>query len=161
MARLLTKHDRDKNLYHRPPNIEASINEALNQSLDELRRRAELDDRSPGHLPSECLVHLIRDAGRRADDGTMNVLLPFLFARCECILLVKIPDDGFENAAEIPMKCWGSLPNSLLMTDAMTTTMNSISTSAGSTRHSKPSELTSSGERKLKPLTLSDVKKPV
>jgi DNA-directed RNA polymerase specialized sigma24 family protein len=101
MAQPLMKQDRNKNLYYRPPNIEASINEALNQGLDELRRRAELDDRSPGHLPSECLVHLIRDAGRRADDGTMNVLLPFLFARCEGILLAKVPDDGYENAAEI------------------------------------------------------------
>ena len=99
MARPLTKHDRNGNRYYRPPNIEATINEALNQDLSTLCQRAALDYRSPGGLPSECLVHLIRDAGCRGDQAMMTALLPPLLTRCEANLCAKITDDQFRDAA--------------------------------------------------------------
>jgi len=101
MARPLTKHDQNGNGYQRPPNIEASINEALSQDLPTLRQRAELGYRLPGYLPSECLVHLIREAGRRADHAMMNALLPFLLKRCKDILSSRITNDQFSNAEDL------------------------------------------------------------
>lgn len=100
MARPLMKHDQNGNRYSRPPNIEASINEALTQDLPTLCQRAALGY-SPLGLPSECIVHLIRDAGRRADHAVMNALLPFLLTRCMDILRNKITNDQFSNADDL------------------------------------------------------------
>ena len=67
MARPLTKHDQHGTLYSRPPLIEGLIDVALSQDLATLRTRAALrDQKAPEFLPSECLVHLVRD-GRRRD----------------------------------------------------------------------------------------------
>jgi len=99
MARQLMKQDLNGNCYKRPLNIEASIDMALTLDVSVLQQRATLKRRSPGYISSECLVHLIRDAGRRADYDTMNPLLTILLARCEANLCTKIPDDKFQNAA--------------------------------------------------------------
>lgn len=107
MARPLTKHDQNGNRYTRPPNIETLINEALTQDLNTLRQRAELGYRLPGYLPSEILVHLIREAGRRGDHPMMNALLPFLLKRCKDILSSKITKDHFFNADDLSEEVLG------------------------------------------------------
>lgn len=92
MARPLTKIDHDGHLYIRPPSVEASIDAAIGQDLQTLDNRAAITDpRSADFLPLECLVHLIRDAGRRGDENAMNTLLPRLLGRCEAILRKKMP----------------------------------------------------------------------
>jgi len=101
MARLLTKQDQKGNRYGRPKKIETTIDEALTQDLTTLCQRADLNCCCPDRLPLECLVHLIRDAGRREDHHTMNTLIRPLLARCEAILCAKIPDDRFHNAAHL------------------------------------------------------------
>src|SRR4051794_21043484 len=66
MARpLLKTKEHDGTLYKRLPEIEAAIDAALTQDLETLCRRAKIrDKRATDYLPSECLVHLIRDAHR-------------------------------------------------------------------------------------------------
>ena|SRR5581483_1189401 len=100
MARPLSKHNlQDGNRYIRPTNIEAAIDAALAQDLRTLCSRAASQDRhSPEYLPSECLVHLIREARRRDDDASMNALLLPLLERCKVILLHNVSDE-IPNAA--------------------------------------------------------------
>lgn len=53
----------------RPPGIERKIDIALTQDWATLSRRArETNPQSGDFLPSECLVHLLRDAIRRGED---------------------------------------------------------------------------------------------
>jgi hypothetical protein len=93
MAQLLTKRDQDGHPYIRPPNIEAAIDTALRQDLKTISRRSGILDRhSSEYLPSECLVHLIREGRRRNDRVLMNELLPHLLGRCEAILKAKVSD---------------------------------------------------------------------
>lgn len=100
MTRPLTKKDNDGNLYIRPEAIEA-IDTALKQDLAVLQLRAEvMDKESPNYLRTECLVHIIRRAKRVGDERTMSALLPWLLARCEGVLLKRIPDSR-PNGAEI------------------------------------------------------------
>ena len=62
MARPLNKTKPDGAPYTRPPEIEAAIDAALGQDLEIVCDRARLRDRQAGtYLPSECLVHLIRE----------------------------------------------------------------------------------------------------
>jgi hypothetical protein len=42
------------------------------------------------YLPSECLVHLIREAKRRGDDAARDALLPLPLARCDANLNAKV-----------------------------------------------------------------------
>lgn len=99
MARQLMKHDQNGNRYQRPPKTEAEIDVALAQNITTLQQRATLNRSSPDYISSECLVYLIRDAGRRGDHPVMNLLMPILLARCEANLCSKIPDDKYQNAA--------------------------------------------------------------
>jgi RNA polymerase sigma factor (sigma-70 family) len=103
MARPLRKTKADGTPYKRFPAIEAAIDAALRiQDLDILRRRAEVRDRrSPDYLPSECLIHLIRDARWRDDKTAMNTLLPPLLDRCEANLKSKVPDGQIATAADL------------------------------------------------------------
>jgi hypothetical protein len=95
MARPLSKTKKENGaLYTRFPKIEAAINVAINQDLDTLCRRAKIrDQQSPEHLPSECLVHLIRDAHRGGDDRKRDALLRLLFERCHAVLNKKVDRD--------------------------------------------------------------------
>ncbi len=100
MARLLAKHDRDGNRYVRQCSIEHILESALGQDLSTLSRCARIvAPETPGFLPSECLVHLIRDARRRNDEATMNELLPILLQRCEGTLATavsnQLPDAAY------------------------------------------------------------------
>jgi hypothetical protein len=102
MARALTKMDRSGKLYKRPGDVETAIDIAIKQDLDTLARRAwNSDPDKTEFLPMECLVHLLRDAGRRRDDQAMRALMPPLLARCENVLRAKIPDNTSPNAPEI------------------------------------------------------------
>lgn len=90
MARPLQKTTNGKP-YSRPLEIEAATHAALAQDLATQRRRALIRDRHhPEYLPSECLVHLIREAMRRHDDAARDALLPLLLARCKANLNAKV-----------------------------------------------------------------------
>jgi hypothetical protein len=100
MARPLTKHDRNGNLYVRQLSTERTLESALDMDLSTLSRSARiLDPGTPGFLPPECLVHLIRDARRRNDETRMNELLPILLQRCEDALAAavsnQLPDAAY------------------------------------------------------------------
>ena len=93
MVRPLTKRTKKGGLYVRPPAVETAIRAALRQDWTTLGRRLEITDtRSPEHLSSECLVHLVRDASRKGDERRMNAILLVLLGRCEAILKTKIPN---------------------------------------------------------------------
>jgi hypothetical protein len=76
--------------------IEAAIDVALGQTPVTWRARAAITDRkAPDYLPSECLVHLIRNAMRQSNaeathNSVANALLPFLLKRCEANLKAKV-----------------------------------------------------------------------
>lgn len=102
MARALTKTDRSGKPYTRPGNVETAIDIAIKQDLDTLARRAWISDPDNAEfLPMECLVHLLRDAGRRRSDHAMRMLMPPLLGRCENVLRAKITDNSFPNAPEL------------------------------------------------------------
>lgn len=93
MARPLTKRDRNGNRYARQSNIERTLEDALAQDLPTLQRRSRIrDPETSSFLPSECLVHLIRDGRRRHDEAAVNELLPILLHRCEDALAGAVPN---------------------------------------------------------------------
>jgi DNA-directed RNA polymerase specialized sigma24 family protein len=101
MARPLVKKKNGK-LYTRPPGIEAKIDAALTQDWATLSKRARVTDpRATDFLPSECLVHLIRDAIRRGDHRIATVLMPTLLVRAEANLLKTVPDSRMRNAEAV------------------------------------------------------------
>lgn len=100
MARPLEKTTNGK-LYTRPPEIEAATNAALAQDLDTQLRRALIRDKhDTDYLPSECLLHLIREVRRRQDDAARDALLPLLLARVEANLNAKV-DGQIPGAVEL------------------------------------------------------------
>lgn len=101
MTRPLTRKTGGGAAYARPKGIEESIEPALRLPPDTLRRRAKIRARvDPEYLPSECLVHLIRDAGRKRDFPLVTDLMQALSGRCAAILLKRFPDAA-RGAAEI------------------------------------------------------------
>lgn len=89
----LTKHTKQKKRYTRPARIEAAIESVQADTMTEQRRRSHLtDSSSPDYLPSEVIVHLVRQARRRDDEATMNALLPALLGRCAAILRSRVQD---------------------------------------------------------------------
>lgn len=102
MARALTKTDRSGKPYTRPDSVEAAIDVAIKQDLNILAMRARISDPTKSEfLPMECLVHLLRDAGRRRDDHAMRTLMPPFLARCESVLRSAMPDNSFPNATDM------------------------------------------------------------
>ena len=102
MIRALTKKDQHGTPYRRPAEVEKAIDVATQQDIVTLRERAVVwKPDSLDFIPMECLVYIIREAGRCHQDQTMSVLLPPLLARCEAILKGKILDSDMPNAAEI------------------------------------------------------------
>jgi hypothetical protein len=102
MIRPLTKKDQYGAPYKRPAEVETAIDAAIQLDFVALRERAVVwNPDSPDFIPIECLVYIIREAGRRHDEQTMSVLLPLLLARCEARLKKKILDSDVPNAAEI------------------------------------------------------------
>ncbi|MBR1256411.1 hypothetical protein JQ634_22230 [Bradyrhizobium sp. AUGA SZCCT0240] len=93
MARALNKMTKGGVGYKRPPEIEACIEVALGQALDEQLRRAPIND--PTHrdyMPTECLLHLVREARITGNKRSVDRLLPSLLNRCERRLKRTIPD---------------------------------------------------------------------
>lgn len=107
MARPLTKTKKDGTVYRRPTEVEAEIYQALSLTAPALRARLQITDRDrPGYLSSECLVHLLRQEFRRhgsagRNEERMQELLQTLLARCEAILVVKVPDSSLPRAADV------------------------------------------------------------
>jgi hypothetical protein len=99
MAQPLSKtKDEDGTLYTRSPGIEAAIDIALAQDLETICQRARIrNSKDQHHLPSECLVHLIRYAKRNGNDRALNALLNLLLERCAANLNKKV-DSGIPNA---------------------------------------------------------------
>jgi len=93
MPRALNKMTKGGVGYKRPPEIEASIDMALGQELEEQLRRAKIrDPADPGYMPSECLVHLVREARLSGDKRAVDRLVIPLLSRCERRLKRTIPD---------------------------------------------------------------------
>lgn len=93
LTKIRTKGDRKGDIYTRPPIVEAEIDEARDQTHEELFERLFITDpKTKGHLRSECLVHLIRHAMTHNTDYVFNRLLPVLQERCRRILKNRIWD---------------------------------------------------------------------
>jgi hypothetical protein len=86
----------------RPPGIERKIGVALTQDWATLSQRArETNPQSADFLPSECLVHLLRDAIRRGEDRIARVLMPPLLKRAEANLERTVPDGRMRDAESV------------------------------------------------------------
>lgn len=110
MTRQLRKRDSNGKLYERPAEIEAAIDIAIQQDLERLKTRGAVSDRqSPEFLPSECLVHLIREAGRERHEERVYGLLHILLGRCAANLKRKIREGALPNAAEVREDILGEL----------------------------------------------------
>jgi hypothetical protein len=84
MARPLTKTKQNGQPYVRPASIEVNINGALGQDLSTLNQRLLVSDHSSSqYLTTECLVHLMRESGRRGDDKMRDAMVLAILARCE------------------------------------------------------------------------------
>jgi hypothetical protein len=120
MARPLIKKDQKGVLYARPPSVEAKIDAVSGQNdWAALAQRARVTDpKAPDYLPSECLVHLIRDAIRRGDQRVATLLMPPLLVRCEAILLKTVPDGALRDAEAVREEILSSFQ--LLFTDDAT-----------------------------------------
>jgi hypothetical protein len=110
MVRPLTRRTGNGDRYIRPPNIEAAIDVALVLDWPTLQERALIRDRrASDYLPSECLVHLIRQAHRDRHDTIRDQLLAVLLGRCEVTLAATLPDGRVPNAAYVRDEALGRL----------------------------------------------------
>jgi RNA polymerase sigma factor (sigma-70 family) len=126
MARPLSKRKQDGTLYKRPEEIEAAIDNAIQADIDSVVQRGLISIRSaPAFLPLECLVHLIRDAGRSGDERVMNALMPVLLTRCETILKAKIRPDSVPDVESIREEILGEL-TVLFAKDILPNTTNEL-----------------------------------
>ena len=108
MAHPLTKRDKTGNLYVRPNQVEAQINEVLSEDPTKIRNRITVwDSEASDFLSSECLVHLAREFLRRDREEMANMVLRVLLERCNSILLSKIPDNKLPVAAYVREEALG------------------------------------------------------
>jgi len=78
----LRKRTREGKLYSRPAEIENAILELLDLQFEEFIRRAKNQNRShPEYVPSEVLVHRIRETRNNNSDEQFNALYSVLFER--------------------------------------------------------------------------------
>ncbi len=78
----LRKVKQDGLLYCRRPPIETMLAELVDVPAEVLAQRAGIiDRRSPDYIPSEVLVHLIRQTQHHASDAQFNALYPLLEQR--------------------------------------------------------------------------------
>jgi hypothetical protein len=110
MVRPLTRRTGNGDRYTRPPHIEAAIDVALALDWPALQVRALMRDRrATEYLPSECLVHLIRQAHRERHDTIRDQLLAVLLGRCEATLAATLPDGRVPNATYVRDEALGRL----------------------------------------------------
>ncbi len=85
MLRPLTKTRGNGLPYTRLARTSAALNALLILSRDQVRERLRIHDRNHAdYVPSECLVYLLREAGRESNRSTwFNELFLALHARCE------------------------------------------------------------------------------
>jgi hypothetical protein len=98
MAIPLTTKTREGAAYTRLPGVEAAIDAAI--ALDEATRlgRAENTDARRGGMGLECLLYLVRTIGPgRHRDRLLQILL----ARCEAVLVRKLPDQRWHLAESV------------------------------------------------------------
>lgn len=103
MARPLTRVSKKTGkTYVRIKAIESEIDRALKDGFTEAIRRARIKDTaSPDYVPSECLVHLIRETKRTRKDRESEAYLHLLLARCEANLKGTIRNDGIPNPEQL------------------------------------------------------------
>ena len=102
MVRPLTKRTSTGELYCRPSDVEHHIDVALAQDVATIQwRLAIVDQKSPDHLKSECLVHMLREALQRNDSAQINMLLPVLLSRCEKIIRSKVLYTEYSNVMDL------------------------------------------------------------
>lgn len=83
MVRALTKRKQNGVLYTRRPDIEFCLENVTRLAPATVRERAGvMDESDPEFLPSEVLLHLIRNALRSQDHSTANALIGILGRRC-------------------------------------------------------------------------------
>lgn len=110
MVQPLTKCKEDGTRYTRPPEIEARLQALLQADLPTIQVQAlEEGWASPDFIPSECLVHLVRQAIKNQDEPTTSTLLPILLERGKANLVVKIKDADFPNAGDLREEVLGQL----------------------------------------------------
>ena len=126
MAHPLTKRDKTGNLYVRPRQVEAQIDEVLSQNPVTLRHRLAVGNpQTSDFLSSECLVHLARDFIRRDNKSMANIVLLVLLKRCEATLLSKIPDNKLPTAADVREEVLGQF-GELFATDGTEENRNNL-----------------------------------
>ncbi|MQB46039.1 hypothetical protein DXT94_29415 [Rhizobium sp. ICMP 5592] len=103
-------------LYARPSTVETQIDQAVQLSVTDLRRRLLITDRNdPSHLRSECLVHLVREGRRSGDQARMTAVLPILLGRCEANLRVTVADGVIPDAANLRQEILDNLAELFVM----------------------------------------------
>lgn len=116
MARPLTKTALNEMIYARPSNIETQIDQAVQLSATDLRSRLLINDRNnPGHLRSECLVHLVREGRRSGNQMLMTAVLPILLGRCEANLRVTVADGAIPDSANLRQEILDDLTELFVM----------------------------------------------
>ena len=91
MAKPLTTIHSNGRRYTRRPAIEHSIDGAIGQPLDVIQRRLGVRSESePDFLPSESLVHLLRDAFERNSSELAKILHARLMSRVERIVRYQL-----------------------------------------------------------------------
>jgi hypothetical protein len=110
MVRPLTKVKKSGDLYTRPVAIDTAIEAALALDRRSLEQRAAVTDpNSPEYIPSECLVHLIRQKHRETNAPGRDQLLNILLQRCEVRLARTLPDNRAPNAGYLRDEALGRL----------------------------------------------------
>jgi len=94
MARPLTRIKKSTDsVYTRPAGLDARIDSLLELATEVICERARLRSKESGvFVPSECLVHLVREARRASDVDRFEKLFAVLLKRCEDNLLNKIAE---------------------------------------------------------------------
>jgi DNA-directed RNA polymerase specialized sigma24 family protein len=102
MVRPLTKCNKQGNPYQRLPAIDASIAQALQDSLTTFVSRSAVTDRDdPQYLDTEVLVHLIRNALTANDTAASTALVGCLGIRCLRILRHRVRPNRLFNATDV------------------------------------------------------------
>lgn len=102
MARPLSKRKRTGELYERFPGVDAAIDRAVAMDFETIVREARIDTRdTPGFVPPECLLHLLRST--RFDNSTARFarLFEILIGRVERSLRGSIRPSKLYDAEEL------------------------------------------------------------
>ena len=96
----LRKLDQDGTLYQRRPEIEKKLDALRSRSRSEVGEHCRITD--PGnenHIPSECLLHLVR--GCRSDNSDRHFEVLFLMLRQRVIARLPVPEIGRTSDGEV------------------------------------------------------------